>query len=282
MSSREPTRRSRPAGRPRPASEPEAFFDALAGRWEAEHGPDSPRGAGFRAITAFLEELVAGFPEPPTMLDVGCATGAHLRALAPRLALGVGVDLSPAMIEAARAAAEADACPGLRFLVADAARLEEALAGTPELAAQRFDLVTLIGTLEHIPDRPAALAAAARRLVPGTGRLVVIAPHPLSPGLLAARLARGGRAPRLCASDRHLTPGALRRLAASVGLEPAGLRRLDLPVWHGGGKVPPALRLLSALPLPRAFAALFRRPRPPAEGPQSAISETGGRAPRPR
>jgi SAM-dependent methyltransferase len=53
--------------------------------------------------------LIAG----QTVVDVGCGDGRHLRALARRGINGIGVDVSPALVEAARdaAAAESDAWP---------------------------------------------------------------------------------------------------------------------------------------------------------------------------
>lgn len=97
-----------------------------------------------------------------TMLDVGTGPGdfpARLRAKGHRGHL-VGVDLSPGMIERARAA-----CPVAEFLVADAA--------AHPFPDATFDVVTARHMLYHVPDIPAALAEMRRVLKPG-GRFLAV------------------------------------------------------------------------------------------------------------
>ncbi|HEV7992346.1 MAG TPA: class I SAM-dependent methyltransferase [Gemmatimonadaceae bacterium] len=75
----------------------------------------------FAPIEALLAEaVVAG--SPGTVLDVGCGTGATTLAVAQRLGADgrcVGVDISEAMIDAARARAERAGMPA-QFVLADA------------------------------------------------------------------------------------------------------------------------------------------------------------------
>jgi len=93
------------------------------------------------------------------VLDIGCGTGAFATALAERAGGKVwGVDDSPEML--AEAATKE---PGVRFKRARAESLPFK-DGWFERAVMRLSL--------HLFDRPAALAEAARVLIPG-GRLVI-------------------------------------------------------------------------------------------------------------
>jgi SAM-dependent methyltransferase len=109
----------------------------------------------------YLEWLLEQVPVCESVLDVGCGAGGFTRLLASRATTVLGIDLSPAMIETARAAT----LPGsvVRFEVMDV------MTDDP---GARFDVVTTVATLHHLP-----LAAALRRLAallhPG-GTLVVL------------------------------------------------------------------------------------------------------------
>jgi ubiquinone/menaquinone biosynthesis C-methylase UbiE len=96
------------------------------------------------------------------LLEVGCGNGAAAIQLAKALRLEVvGIDVDPEQIDAAEAAAAGLA--GIRFLVADAARLP--------FANGEFELVYTNKTTHHIADWPRAVAEMARVLAPG-GRLI--------------------------------------------------------------------------------------------------------------
>src|SRR4051812_31294812 len=51
----------------------------------------------------WLTRRLAALPAAPRVLDIGCGNGALLRALASRISLGEGVDVSEAMLARARA-----------------------------------------------------------------------------------------------------------------------------------------------------------------------------------
>jgi trans-aconitate methyltransferase len=91
------------------------------------------------------------------ILDLGCGVGTHMRELEKRGARVVGVDLDPAMVEAARRA-----CPGADVRQADARDL--AHLGT-------FDAVLSNAVLHWVKPAEAAARAIAAVLVPG-GRFV--------------------------------------------------------------------------------------------------------------
>ena len=124
----------------------------------------------YGALKSTLREVV---PPGRRVLEVGCATGDILAALEP--SEGVGLDISPAMIELATRKH-----PGMRFLVADIMRgpLEE-----------RFDYVVAADVAEHVPDVTRLMRAMGAMLSDG-GRLVVVTANPAwSPVLhLAERL----------------------------------------------------------------------------------------------
>lgn len=107
------------------------------------------------------------------VLDLASGTGFYSRHLHRLGAAGVtGVDLSPAMTEAARAAGPPDS--SLRYVTADASA-PDSLPG-----AGTFDLVTAVWLLNYARD-PETLAAMARgivrSLVPG-GRFTALTWHP--------------------------------------------------------------------------------------------------------
>ncbi len=96
------------------------------------------------------------------LLDVGCGSGAAVRAAAPTVAHAVGVDLSQGMI--ARAHELAGATPSVEFSVADA----EALP----FGDATFTTVLCTTSFHHYPNPGSAVAEMARVLTPG-GRIVI-------------------------------------------------------------------------------------------------------------
>jgi len=74
-------------------------------------------------------------------LEIGCGTGSFARLLAERADQVLAVDLSPAMIEVAKA--RSGEHPNIDYQVADVA--------TIELPAERFDAIVSIAALHHLP-----------------------------------------------------------------------------------------------------------------------------------
>ena len=105
-------------------------------------------------ILAELADLVMAGREDLDILDLGCGTGLAGLAFRPRAARLDGIDLSPAMIEKARARGVYDS-----LAVAD---LEAALAAP----GPAYDLILAADTLVYLGDLAAVFAAAAARLAP--------------------------------------------------------------------------------------------------------------------
>ncbi|MEV8515745.1 class I SAM-dependent methyltransferase [Dactylosporangium sp. NPDC051484] len=147
--------------------ESRAFFGVRAATWDTKFGDDLP------AYAAAVHR--AGLPRGGTVLDAGCGTGRALPAL--RAAVGsegvvLGLDLTPQMLDVARARGE-------RLILGDARRLP--------LAAASLDAVFAAGLVMHLPDATKGLRELARVTVPG-GHLVLF--HPSGRAALAARHGR--------------------------------------------------------------------------------------------
>ena len=149
------------------------------------------------------------------VLDVGCGTGALASALAERAHARVwGVEPSEGMLAVARAR------------VPRAAGLRHGRAERLPFRDGWFDAVVL-SLVVHLLERPAALAEAARVLVPG-GRIAIatFAPEHFDVYWLSPWF------PRIAAVDRERfpTPAALGRELAAAGFGELRSARLS---WRG-------------------------------------------------
>lgn len=142
-------------------------LDAARSAWDAEaasfddepdHGLRDPdvRRAWRDLLTSVLP------PAPARIADLGCGTGTLSTLLAEEGHVVEGVDLSPAMLERARAKAA-----GLD------ASFTEGDAADPPLATGAFDVVLSRHVLWAMTDRPAALERWCGLLRP-EGRLVLV------------------------------------------------------------------------------------------------------------
>lgn len=146
----------------------QAEFNAKARTYE------SGRLAGWYRAQA---ELVLGIARPRAgslVLDVGCGTGYLLRRLVGGHSgvEGLGIDLSPRMVDEAREKARIEAVDGLTFVTGDWARLD------PELLLQahgyrRVGLACCVSTLHYFSQPEAALEKIFRVMEPG-GRLLLL------------------------------------------------------------------------------------------------------------
>jgi SAM-dependent methyltransferase len=190
--------------------------------WDEMGALDLPAQAVESALLQLLPEAGLG-----RLLDIGTGTGRLLEVLAPRIAAGLGVDASRAMLALARARL---AKPGLSHCavrLGDMYRLPLPDGGT---ASGGFDCAVLQMVLHYAEDPASPIAEAARVLRPG-GRLVVVDLAPHDPKL-TARLAH--RWPGFADAD-------MRALLGLAGLLPADLVTVEgpLPVHLWTATLPP-------------------------------------------
>jgi SAM-dependent methyltransferase len=207
-----------------------SFFDRYASTGAPEQHGDPQRLLEYRL--ALLRNLARIRPSD-VVLDLGCGNGHHLSALAPEIARGIGIDVSPGMIALARARLRHSAWKAnLTFEVGNA----EELNG---IADQSIDLAICVGAFEHMLDKRAVLASIYRVLKFG-GRFFCLTPgadyvwyRTIAPVL--------GFDTKHLSSDRTLTHEEF-----SVLLDQAGFRRSRSVPWTfvPKGDVPAIVALL--------------------------------------
>ncbi len=181
-------------------AEPRSFFGAAAvSDWIAPHLPLRP------------DDVV---------LDLAGGAGHLSRALAPRAARFVVLDLTPEQLEVGRAAAARERIDNIEFVAGDA-------AATP-FADGHFDLVVNRFALHHMSD-PAAVVAEAGRVCRAGGAVALI--DLVAPGSgLAATYDELERI-RDPSHTRALPGDELDELAAGIGpIVAAADREHELPV----------------------------------------------------
>jgi ubiquinone/menaquinone biosynthesis C-methylase UbiE len=210
------------------------FFDQCASTGSPEQHGHPQRLLEYRL--ALVRSLARPRPTD-VVLDLGCGNGHHLLALAPEIAHGIGIDVSPGMIELARARLRTSPWgANLTFEVDDA----EELKG---IADQSIDLAICIGAFEHMLDKRAVLASLYRVLKFG-GRFFCLTPR-------ADYVWYQTMAPLLGLSTKHLSSDRmLTHDEFSELLDQAGFRRIRSAPWTfiPKGDVPaPVALLLTAL-----------------------------------
>jgi 2-polyprenyl-6-hydroxyphenyl methylase/3-demethylubiquinone-9 3-methyltransferase len=132
-------------------------FDALAARWWDPDGEMKPLHDMNPVRLDYIDARaqLAG----KRVLDVGCGGGLLAEAMATRGATVLGIDLATAALDVARDHAQQS---GVVVEYRECAA--EALAATD---TGRFDVVTCLELLEHVPDPGALVGACARLVRPG-------------------------------------------------------------------------------------------------------------------
>ncbi len=140
-----------------------AYFESIAADWDAVRALH----IGDEAVEAALVAAI-GDERVGTLLDIGTGTGRVLELLADRIDFGIGVDLSPHMLNVARSRLDDFTHCTVRH--GDVYDLD-VLGGS-------VDVAVLHHVLHFLDDPAAAIAEAARTLAPD-GRLLVVdfAPH---------------------------------------------------------------------------------------------------------
>jgi 2-polyprenyl-6-hydroxyphenyl methylase/3-demethylubiquinone-9 3-methyltransferase len=203
-----------------------AKFDAVSARFwdpQGEFRPLhllNPVRAQFIAARAVLDGARA--------LDVGCGGGLLTEALARAGAQVTGIDLAPGMIEVARLHA-AESGLAIDYHIAAA---EELARSSP----QRFEVVTCMEMLEHVPEPAATVASLAALLRPGGALFVSTLNRNLRSFLTA--IVGAEYVLRLIPRGTHeyerlIRPAELARWARAAGLTLRSTAGLSLnPVTH--------------------------------------------------
>jgi 2-polyprenyl-6-hydroxyphenyl methylase/3-demethylubiquinone-9 3-methyltransferase len=202
-------------------------FSGLAATWWDAAGPMAPLHRLNPVRIAYVRDQACarllGRRDPAAqhpmaglaVLDVGCGAGLVAEPLARLGAAVTGIDPAPEMIEAAARHAAETGAAGVAY---EAATLDEVAA-----SGRRFDLVLALEVVEHVPDVPAFLAAAAEAARPGG--LVVLSTLSRTLASFAGAIVGAeyllGWLPRGTHSWRaFLTPAELARHLRRVGLRP--------------------------------------------------------------
>ncbi len=142
------------------------FWDRVAADWEiqvGEEGDVNRRLSSDPVVWRFAGDIVGR-----DVLDAGCGTGYLSRKLAEKGAKVVGVDLSPKMVDLARAKA-----PEIDFRV-------DSIADLRTVARESVDVVISNYVLMDMVDQDGAARAFHRVLRPG-GIAVLVFSHPCFP-----------------------------------------------------------------------------------------------------
>jgi SAM-dependent methyltransferase len=216
-------------------------------------------------------DWIAGLLAPaPGALVLDVAAGAaHLgRALAPRAAHVVALDLTPQMLEQGRRLAAAQGLGNMTFLNADATALP--------WAGQAFDLVACRLTLHQVGDPAAVVREMVRVTRPG-GRIGITDMVASQDPAVAAETERLERL-RDPSHGRTLTLAGIQALLTAAGADVTGASRrdnhLDLEDWMRRTRTPPADRATIRDRIERELAGGDPTGLRPRRGPDGAITFT--------
>ncbi len=132
-------------------SENRAYYNAFSKNYEQVRGANDP--GGYHELLDELEsEFVERFGRGKDVLEVGCGTGLVLERIRRFAKSAQGLDLSPGMLEKARAR-------GLDVILGSATALP--------FADQSFDVVCSFKVLAHISEIELALRELTRVVRPG-------------------------------------------------------------------------------------------------------------------
>lgn len=188
-----------------------AKFGRLAGRWWDPDGESRPLHDLNPVRLAYIAERAA--LRGARALDVGCGGGILSESLARAGAEVTAIDLSPNVIEVARL-----------HLLESALTVDYRLVDVEALAAEspgRFDLVSCMEMLEHVPDPRSVVDACARLLRPG-GRLFVSTLN-RTPAAFAAAILGAEHVLRLLPRGTHHYAQFIRPSEMAAHLRAAGL-----------------------------------------------------------
>lgn len=185
-----------------------SYYDEFAARYEDQRRTRQPDG--YHALIDDLEiDFALRYASGGDLLEVGCGTGLILERLVPHCRSAKGVDLSPGMLEPAKAR-------GLDVRVGSATELP--------FDDGQFDVVCSFKVLAHVPEIERAFKEMLRVTKPG-GYVLAEMYNPLSLRALAKRVGPAGaisdKTKESAVFTRFDTPWSVRRLV------PPGARIVD-------------------------------------------------------
>jgi len=134
-----------------------ARFQSIASRWWDADGEMRPLHDLNPVRLEYVER--AGPLDGRSVVDVGCGGGLLAEAMARRGAQVVGLDLAGELLEVARLhALEAGITVDYR---------QESVEAHAEACERRYDVVTCMEMLEHVPDPASVVRSLARLVRPG-------------------------------------------------------------------------------------------------------------------
>ncbi|MCU0694378.1 MAG: class I SAM-dependent methyltransferase [Polyangiaceae bacterium] len=152
-----------------------SYYDDFAAKYEDQRRPRRPDG--YHALVDDLEvDYTLRFARGRDVLEVGCGTGLILERLVPHCRSAKGVDLSPGMLEPARAR-------GLDVHVGSATALP--------FPDDSFDVVCSFKVLAHVPEIERALGEMLR-VARSDGYVLAEMYNPWSLRALAKKLGPAG------------------------------------------------------------------------------------------
>lgn len=197
-----------------------ARFERMAARWWDPQGEARPLHEINPARLGYVRERceLAG----RRVLDVGCGGGLLAEALAGEGAEVVGIDLAPELLEVARL-----------HLLESGRKVDYRLLAVEDLAAQepgRFDVVTCMEMLEHVPDPGSVIEAIGRLLRPGGHAFLSTLNR--TPAAFAAAIVGAEYLLRLLPKGTHRYAAFIRPSELAGALRSAGLELVEVCGLH--------------------------------------------------
>jgi 2-polyprenyl-6-hydroxyphenyl methylase/3-demethylubiquinone-9 3-methyltransferase len=193
-----------------------AKFDRLAARWWDPDGESRPLHDLNPVRLAYIADRVA--LNGAQALDVGCGGGLLSEGLARAGAHVTAIDLAPAVLDVARLHLHESGL-SVDYRETSAEMLAQELPG-------RFDLVTCLEMLEHVPDPASVIGACARLLKPG-GKLFLSTLN-RTPVAFGAAILGAEHLLRLLPRGTHHYAQFLKPSEIAADLRAAGLELEDL------------------------------------------------------
>ncbi|MGH7155215.1 MAG: bifunctional 2-polyprenyl-6-hydroxyphenol methylase/3-demethylubiquinol 3-O-methyltransferase UbiG [Acetobacteraceae bacterium] len=212
-----------------------ARFNALAGSWWDPHGPMRPLHRMNPARIAWIcNQVATAFPDRTNLrlLDVGCGAGIAAEALARHGFDVTGIDAAAETIAAAQLHAAGNPTLTLTYRVATA---EQMLA-----TGDRFDVVTALEVIEHVPSPAVFVRTLADLLDPG-GMLIMSTLNRTARSFLAAKVGAEYLLRWLPVGThdwrRFITPAELAAALRGSGLRVTALAGLSPDPLRGGWRI---------------------------------------------